>query len=308
MGTKFTMINIYNNEPEGYSKIAISTLQQIGHYFDHPTNEPIHAIITRLNSLINKEFLNRFPHLKFILTATTGLDHIDQYECDRKGIRIISLKGEDNFLSSIVATAEHTMSLMLALLRNVPAAVNDVHNSNWDRMKFKGHELKGKNITILGMGRLGMQIARLADAFQMTVKGFDTKQIVEYPTSRDLATSLHGSDILSIHLPYDSSTEHLISQKQIMEMNPNSYIINTSRGHILKEEDVVASLINGHLAGVAVDVLENEYNLHKSPLWEFSQKSSSNVIITPHIGGCTYESMEATEIFIAQQFLKCLHN
>ena len=301
------MINIFNNEPSEYSYKAISLLETIGNYYDTHTEKPIHAIITRLHERVDSKFLDRFPKLQFILTATTGLDHIDQVECQNRQIQIISLKGEFEFLASIAATAEHTMTLMLSLLRNIPAAVEHVKMGGWDRMEHKGHELKNKNLCILGMGRLGTQIAQIATAFQMNIKCFDNKNIKEYPCSTDLMKALHGSDILSIHLPYDSSTSGLIGEKQILEMNPASYIINTSRGQILNEHDVVSCLISGQLAGVAVDVLDQEYNIQSSPLWNYIQNTNpKNVLITPHIGGCTYESMEATESFIAEKFVNIL--
>ena len=142
------MINIFNNEPSEYSYKAISILETIGNYYDTHTEKPIHAIITRLHERVDSKFLDRFPKLQFILTATTGLDHIDQVECQNRQIQIISLKGEFEFLASIAATAEHTMTLMLSLLRNIPAAVEHVKMGGWDRMEHKGHELKNKNLLI----------------------------------------------------------------------------------------------------------------------------------------------------------------
>ena len=298
------MINILNNEPLEYSDQAISILSNIGNYYDQPNNATIHAIITRLQEHIDVTFLNKYPELKFILTATTGLDHIDLTECQKRQITIISLKGENAFLSSIAATAEHTITLLLSLIRNIPNATAEVRQGHWDRMKHKGHELKNKTICILGMGRLGIQVARIATAFQMNVKGFDIKQNIQYPCTTNLLEALTGTDIISIHLPYEESTSALINKEQILSMNPDSYIINTSRGQILNETDVVECLQTGHLAGVAGDVLENEYNIHNSPIWRHSKETkASNILITPHIGGCTYESMAATEIFIAQKFV-----
>ena len=107
---------------------------------------------------------------------------------------------------------------MLSLLRNIPSAVEHVKKGNWSRMEHKGHELKGKTLCILGMGRLGIQIARMATAFQMNIKCFDNKNIQEYPCTTNLTKALHKSDILTIHLPYDPSTSGLIGEKQILEV------------------------------------------------------------------------------------------
>ncbi|HCG91176.1 MAG TPA: hypothetical protein DEZ08_05000 [Dehalococcoidia bacterium] len=294
-------INIFNNEPDEYSSKAVEILKTVGDYYESVSNIPIHILITRLKHKIDKKFLAQYPHLQYILTATTGLDHIDLDECSSRDIHVISLNGEYDFLSSIVATSEHTIALMLSLLRNIPRAILDVQNSHWSRMQFKGHELKNKTICILGMGRLGTQVAKMASAFQMNIQGFDYKQVSTFNVTKDLTKALTGSDILSIHLPYNSSTKKLVGLPEILCLKPNSYIINTSRGQILDEKAVIESLEKKHLAGVAVDVLENEYNLKNNALWNYAN-THSNVIITPHISGCTYESMEATEIFIANKF------
>ncbi|MBI49724.1 MAG: hypothetical protein CMM83_00965 [Rhodospirillales bacterium] len=301
------MMNILNNEPSEYSTHAIEILQTVGIYYENPTNEPIQVIITRLKEVIDHRFLDRFPDLKFILTATTGLDHIDQLECQKRSIRIISLQGEYQFLQSIPATAEHTITLMLSLFRNIPSAVADVKNGIWNRMEHKGNELKGKTLCILGMGRIGIQVANIASAFGMNIRSFDNKYTGDYFSSTNLNEALKGSDILSIHLPYNQETHELIGKNQISQMNSGIHLINTSRGQIIKEPDIVDCLLNGKVRGVAVDVLATEYDLGNSALWNYSQTTNDpHVIITPHIGGCTYESMAATEVFIAKKFLDSL--
>ncbi|MAS81231.1 MAG: hypothetical protein CMF45_00925 [Legionellales bacterium] len=297
------MMHIYNNEPEDYSQEAKNILSSVGYYHECQPPPVVDVIITRLKHQIDRSFLNNYPDLKYILTATTGLNHIDITECRERDIQIISLKGETEFLSDIAATAEHTIGLMLSLLRNIPQSFNDVKLHNWDRMTFKGHELKGRNLCILGLGRLGIQVARIGQTFGMNIQCFDKHTSTQYRTTTDLDEALTNSDVVSVHLPYDNDTHHLLKFESIMKTNPNAYIINTSRGQIIKEIDLVQCLTNGHLAGVAVDVLENEPNVSISPLLRYSLENT-NVLITPHIGGCTYESMEATEIFIAQQFSK----
>mgnify|MGYP001220436096 CR=1 FL=1 len=295
------MIHIYNNEPEDYSNEAKQILSSIGYYHEYQAPPVVDVIITRLKDQINSNFLDNYPDLKFLLTATTGLNHIDLSECANRGIEVISLRGEFDFLSTIAATAEHTIGLMLSILRNIPQSFKDVQLNHWDRMKFKGHELKGRNLCILGLGRLGIQVAHIAEAFGMNIQCFDTKISDQYPTTTNLHEALTNSDIVSIHLPYNTDTHHLLQFDSLMKTNPGAFIINTSRGQIIKEYDLVQCLTNGHLAGVAVDVLEDEFNMSASPLLQYSLHNT-NVLITPHVGGCTYESMEATEIFIAQQF------
>jgi len=297
--------NILNVEPEEYSQTAINTLKSVANYYEKQSDIEVHGIITRLRHKLDSDFLSKYPDLKYILSATTGLDHIDQELCNRLGIKIISLRGETEFLNSITATAEHTITLMLALLRNIPTATSHVRKGHWNRMEHKGNELKNKTLCILGIGRLGTQVARIASAFQMKIQCFDKHVSEEYWTTTNLYEALTGADIVSVHLPYDSDTHHLLTVDSIMKTNPSAYIINTSRGQIIKEEDLVKCLANRHLAGVAVDVLEDEFNISKSPLVKYSSEHT-NVLITPHIGGCTYESMENTEVFIAQKFKQLL--
>tara|TARA_B100000029_G_scaffold507430_1_gene592028 strand:+ start:9335 stop:10246 length:912 start_codon:yes stop_codon:yes gene_type:complete len=297
------MIQIYNHEPEDYAQKAKHILSCVGNYHEYQLPSVVDVIITRLKEQIDSQFLNNYPDLKYILTATTGLNHIDMAECRKREIQIISLRGETDFLANIAATAEHTIGLMLSLLRNIPQSFNDVQLYNWDRMKFKGHELKGRNLCILGLGRLGTQVAYIAQAFGMNIQCFDKNISNQYRTTTDLKQALTNSDVVSVHLPYNDDTHHLLTYELIMKTNPNAYIINTSRGQIIKEDDLVKCLTTGHLAGVAVDVLEDEFHISESPLIRYSLEHK-NVLITPHIGGCTYESMEATEIFIAQQFSK----
>ncbi|MBL76616.1 MAG: hypothetical protein CL763_06815 [Chloroflexi bacterium] len=295
------MINIFNNEPEEYSCEASKILASFGNYTLDVDPAEVDAIITRLRTQINNQFLDYYPNLKYILTATTGLNHIDLEECNNRNIQVISLRGETEFLSNIAATAEHTIGLMLSLLRHIPSAHSDVLHQNWDRMNFKGNELKGRTLSILGLGRLGIQVANIAHAFGMEIKSFDKTVSPIHKTTNNLVHAVQGSDIVSVHLPYNHETHHLLTTSVLMETNPGSYLINTARGEIIKEDDLVECLENKHLAGAAVDVLENEYSLNSSPLLQYSMKNE-NVIITPHIGGCTHESMAATEVFIANKF------
>ena len=295
------MTNIFNNEPSDYSPKAIKILETVGTYSEGIKPQKVQAIITRLGFEINKQFLNDFPDLQYILTATTGLNHIDLQECVKRNITVVSLRGETDFLNSVAATAEHSIALLLSLLRHIPSAFDDVKKYHWDRMTFKGHELKDKTLSILGMGRLGIQVGTIAKSFGMNLKCYDINGNDTFPTTDNLSEVLSNTDVVSIHLPYTSETHHLISQELLMTTNPGSYLINTSRGQILKEDDLIQCLNNGHLAGAAIDVLEHEYNLQNSPLVQYAI-THNNLIITPHIGGCTYESMEATEVFIANKF------
>ena len=270
----------------------------------------VDVLIVRLNHQIDKELLDKAANLKFILTPTTGLNHIDISEAEKKNIKIISLKGETEFLSTIPSTAEHTLALMLSLLRKIPAANNHVLKGNWDRDLFKSHNLNSLTLGILGYGRVGRQIADYAKALNMPWKFFDVDtRKKNYPESiEELQSFLAEIDVLSIHIPLQNENINYLNASNLKYLKKGSYIINTSRGEIIEEMALSELLQNGHLAGLATDVLKDELNpelRNDSPLLKLA-KQFDNIIITPHIAGATYESMWLTEEFIIKKWIKFL--
>ncbi len=312
---------LLNLEPTDYSSHATNLLKE---HFEVTEQEmsreelirnisKYHVIIVRLGHQIDKEVLEKARNLKAIVTATTGLNHIDLKQANEKKCDVLSLKGEVSFLNSICATAEHTMGLLLSLSRNIPQAFINVRSCEWDRDSFKGHELFGKTIGILGVGRLGKKVAKYSLAFGMNVIGCDIKQEeeidIKYVCKDEL---LKQSDILSIHLPYTKETHHYLHAKDFKKIKESALIINTARGEIIDEQALLNALQTQNIAGAAIDVMQGEYALKTSwpqndPLIHYAQKNH-NLIITPHIGGATYESMENTEIFMAKKLIKHITN
>ncbi len=252
-----------------------------------------------------KEEIDRAPKLKVIATATTGLDHIDVAYAESKGITILSLRGENDFLDTITGTAELALGLMIDLLRYSPWAFDSVKNYEWDREQFRGFNLYGKTLGIVGLGRLGKMMARYGKALGMRV--IFTDPLVENPDYQKVSLEelLKESDVISIHVHLTSETENIFSAKAFAYMKPSAYLINTSRGKIVEEGDLLHALKSKKIAGYGTDVLADELSFEKSgfnnhPLVEFS-KQNRNVIIVPHIGGMTYDSREATDVFIAEK-------
>ena len=260
----------------------------------------------RLRHRIDVEILAAAPRLTMIITPTTGLNHIDLAEAERRGIKILSLQGETQFLNDVRATAEHTIALTLSLLRRVPSAVEDVKKGSWDRDRFKGRELFGKTIGVIGYGRLGRIVAKYFSAF-------DTRILVSEPhldllsIGSDIAMLgidelLQQSDIVTLHVNLSDRTRYFFGKEQFSKMKASAWFINTARGELIDETALLDALRSGHLAGAALDVLQNEqYNdmgLH--PLVAYAREHE-NLLITPHIGGCTVESMDKTEVFMAQK-------
>jgi D-3-phosphoglycerate dehydrogenase len=253
----------------------------------------------RLAKKIDNSILNKFPNLTHLISATTGLDHIDMEAVKGKGIKLVSLRGQDDFLQTIPSTAEFTWALLLALIRNVPAANEHVKQGFWDRDQFRGYQLKGKTIGIIGLGRTGRKVATYASAFEMQVQYFDPfVSELSYQKCDSLETLLQTSDIISLHVHLNDETFQLIGSHNISQLKKGCLLINTSRGNVLDENAVVLAITNNMIGGVATDVLCTELeNIKSSPLW-LAQQKNKNIIITPHIGGASKDAMWACEEFI----------
>jgi len=308
---------ILNIEPENFSIKATKILSKVGKINNGPLSREnllnkIHLydiIIVRLSHRIDKELIDASKKLKVICSATTGLNHIDFNYAKKKGITVLSLKGETEFLNNVYATAEHTWALLLSLIRKIPYAHNSVMNGNWDRNMFKGRELNGSTIGIVGLGRIGVKIANYAISFGMNVLSYtkDQNNVFKGVTIvKKLEELIEKSDIITIHVPFNSSTKKMFGKNEFKSFKKDSILINTSRGEIIDELELIKAIKNGKIAGAAVDVISNETSLNdlnRSKLIQFNN-IEDRIIITPHIGGATYESMEKTEVFMANKIQK----
>lgn len=271
----------------------------------------IEVLIIRLRHLLDRNFLESAPRLKIISTATTGLDHIDLETVQRRQITVLSLRGETAFLRNVTATAEHTWGLLLALLRHIPQAHHAVVNGDWNRDRFFGRELQGRTLAIIGLGRIGQMVARYGLAFRMQVIAFDPlqKEWVDGVTrAPSLLEAISGSDVVSVHVPLLKETTQLIGRREFAAMKPGAVILNTSRGAILDESALLDSLENGRLGGAALDVIHDEYAPEsglRDRLLRYAA-SHDNLLITPHLGGATHDSLEKVEIFMAEKLARHL--
>lgn len=301
-------------ESEGFSPLALGILSGLGSVklADADSRQlrflaaDADVLWVRLRNHIDATLMDAAPRLRIIASPTTGLNHIDTAEAALRGIRVISLRDAREFLQGVRATAEHTIGLMLALLRSIPASVRHVRYGGWNRDLFKGRELYGKTIGVVGYGRLGRIVARYLRAFEACVLASDPH--VNEPELEDgvrlvpLHELLQSADIISVHVSLNPGTMNLFGREQFASMRPGSWFINTSRGEIVDENALLDALRTGRLAGAAVDVVagEHESGRIRSPLITYARRHN-NLIVTPHCGGCTAESMEKTEIYLAQQ-------
>ena len=270
--------------------------------------EDVEVVFVRLKFYISKEVIDKAVNLKYILTATTGLDHIDVDYFESKGGQVVSLKDAHQFLETISSTAEHTWGLMLALIRRLPQAVVSVNQGFWDRDRFKGHNLQSLKLGILGLGRVGKQVEHYAVAFGMEIGFYDSNQSKKSERSKNFFSAenlLAWSDIVSVHIPLNEENVDYLNANLLMHLKPNAYLINTSRGVLVDEFAIETLIKQKHLAGYAADVLANEIEgiIGDNPLVHLARQGY-NVILTPHIAGCTYESMKMTEDFVANLLLE----
>ncbi len=306
-------------ESADFSPRAVALLRQVGEVIlaDFDRQNLLSAVSkaevlwVRLRHQIDAEIMAAAPHLRIIVSPTTGLNHIDLKEAIRRGIHVMSLRGETEFLKDIRATAEHTVALIFALLRHIPAAVTHVQAGGWNRDRFKGRELHEKTIGVVGYGRLGRIVARYLQVFDTRVLTADPhvhpEEIESGITLVPLFDLLRESDLVTLHVNLDESTWQFFDAKHFAVMKPGAWFINTSRGELVDEEALLQALRSGQLAGAAVDVLcaESSSGMANHPLVSYAREHE-NLIITPHIGGCTVESMEKTEYFLATRLFDFL--
>lgn len=310
---------ILNIEPLGYSAEARLVLMELGTLVEKEVSWPellkevsdYDVLIVRLSYQIDEEIIKAGRRLRAIVTATTGLDHIDVEYAEAQGITVLSLQSETNFLRSISATAEHTWALLLALLRRIVPASTAARFGKWNRDAFRGHELYGKRLGIVGLGRIGEKVAHYGQAFGMDVGAYDpTAQewmdnVWRAPT---LTKLFEWSDVLSLHVPLTTETQGMIGATELALLPPGAVLINTSRGQLIDEIALVQALKSGRLAGAALDVLAHERDSQrrdKSLLIQHA-RTHDNLLITPHIGGATHESMARTELFMAHKLARFL--
>jgi D-3-phosphoglycerate dehydrogenase len=315
------MIRILNAEPVGYSEEARILLRHLGEVVEVPLSRSellsqlsdYDVLIVRLAHQIDRDVMDAGCRLKAIVTATTGLDHIDMRYARSKGVAILSLHGETDFLRTVSATAEHTWALLLALLRRIPHAFAAVQRGEWHRDVWRGSELDGKRLGLVGLGRVSQKVVRYGLTFGMDVAAYDpyaekwVEGVERFPR---LAELLYRSDVLSLHVPLNNETAGMLGANELAVLPPCSVLINTSRGEVVDEMALVRALENKHLAGAALDVITHEREPDQrryNPLLAYAC-AHDNLIITPHIAGATRESMTKTEVFMARKLTAFLEN
>jgi D-3-phosphoglycerate dehydrogenase len=258
------------------------------------------ALIVRSRTRVTKDVIERST-LKVIGRAGVGVDNIDVNAATSKGIIVVNAP-----TSSTVSVAELTIAHMLSLARHLPQADTSVKSGKWEKRLFRGIELYGKTLGLIGIGRIGCEVARLANAFGLRTIGYDPYASTEIAQRykiqlTDLDTLLSTSDFISIHAWLSEETRGMISVNEIAKMKNTAYIINCARGGIVDEKALYDALKNGNLAGAALDVFEVEPPIDNKLL------TLPNVVVTPHLGASTIESQKRAGMIIAEQVAKILN-
>lgn len=313
------ILRILNLEPKGYSATARAVLEQLGVISEGPLTRDelmravaeVDVLVVRLGHAIDRAIIESSRTLRVIVSATTGLDHIDVEAARERGIAVLSLQGETEFLRTVHATAEHTWALLLSLRRRIVPAALSVGRGEWDRDRFTGRELNGARLGILGLGRIGSKVAGYGQVFGMRVSAYDP-YVQEWPEgirrAESLPDLLSESDVLSVHIPLNEETSNLLNAERLALLPSGAVLVNTSRGEIIDENALADALEQGRLGGAALDTVCNERDVaaRRSSRMMAITKDADYLLITPHIGGATQESMAKTELFMARKLARFL--
>ncbi len=255
------------------------------------------ALWTSLSVPITRDILLSEERLKVILTNSTGTDHLDLEAIKERGIELISLKNDLEFLRTVTATAELAMGLLIACARRFPECFAASRAGEWSRHKLAGSQLAGKTLGIIGVGRLGTLLARYAAAFGLRLLGVDPAVDVMPPgvTKCTLNHLLAESDFISIHVHLTDATAGMIGEPEMRKMKRGVTVINTSRGGIIDEAALIAAMESGTIAAAGLDVINGEWleNKFDHPLIAYSRKNP-RLLITPHVGGTCSETVMQT--------------
>jgi len=261
---------------------------------------PYDALIVRSKTRVTSSVIEAASHLRVIGRAGTGVDNIDIDAATVRGIVVVNAP-----TSNTIAVAEHTFGLMLNLARHIAEANAAMHAGAWVKKRFMGHELRGKTLGLIGFGRVGTAVARRAQAFEMRVIAYDPfiapqkaeRMGVQLVTLDDL---LAQADFVSLHVPLTDRTRGMIGARELSLMKPSAFLVNTARGGLVVEQDLLRALCDGTLAGAALDVLEAE------PAIDPQLCACPNLLLTPHLGASTQEAQDQAAIQVAQQVLDVL--
>jgi len=259
------------------------------------------ALLVRSETRVSREMLDAAPRLRVIGRAGAGVDTIDVDAATARGILVVNAPG-----GNAVAAAEHTLALMFALARRIAAADASLKHGHWSRSAYTGSELTGKTLGLVGLGRVGGEVARRALGLEMRVLVYDPYVPDEHARHLglepvELDALLAGADIVSLHVPLTESTRGLLNETRLRQMRPGAFLINCARGGLVDEAALLAALDQGRLAGAGIDVFSSEPVDPEDPL-----PKHPKVVATPHLGASTVEAQANVAAQVAGEVLAVL--
>ncbi len=259
------------------------------------------ALVVRSATTVDGVVMDAAPQLKVIGRAGVGVDNIDIPAASERKIAVVNAPS-----GNTIAAAELTMALILTAMRHVAAADASIRAGRWDRAMFKGSELRGRQLGLIGAGRIGAEVALRCMAFGMTVIIYDpylSQERADEIGSRltTLDEVIESGDVISTHVPLTDETENLINATTIARMKPGTFVVNASRGGVVNELDLAAALSSGHLGGAGLDVYEDEPLAEDSPL-----RDAPRLTLTPHLGASTVEAQEHVAVEVAEAIVAIL--
>jgi D-3-phosphoglycerate dehydrogenase len=255
------------------------------------------GIVVRSQTKINQAVMAAASRLKVVGRAGVGVDNVDVEAATARGIVVMNTPG-----GNTISTAEHTFSLLLSLARSIPQAHASIKAGQWDRKTFQGVELCNKTLGIIGMGRIGSEVARRAIAFGLRVIVYDPylalsrAKSLQVELADQLTPVLEQADFITVHMPLTPETQGILNAKTMAQCKKGVRLINCARGGLINEADLLAALKSGQVAGAALDVYEQE-----PPPKDFPFRDLPNVVLTPHLGASTAEAQESVGIEVAEQ-------
>jgi D-3-phosphoglycerate dehydrogenase len=259
------------------------------------------ALIVRSETKATADVIQAGRKLQVIARAGVGLDNVDVEAATRQGVVVVNAP-----TGNTMAAAEHTIAMMLALARHIPQANAKLKSGVWQRSDYMGIELRSKTLGIIGLGNVGSEVARRAQAFKMRLIGYDPFVSADY--ARNLAVELVSleqllkeSDFITLHLPLTSQTKRLIGAKELSKVKPTVRIINCARGGLIDEEALFKAVEAGKVAGAAIDVFIKE------PVTDSILFQSDRIIVTPHLGASTTEAQASVALEVAEQVMAVLN-
>ncbi len=261
-----------------------------------PLVKDVHAMVVRSETKVTRKVIEAAPHLRVVGRAGVGVDNVDVDAATQRGIVVMNTPG-----GNTVSTAELTFSMLMALARKIPQANMSMKEGKWSRKEFQGTELLNKTLGILGMGRIGGEVARRALAFGMKVAAYDPylslarAKALQVDLKENVNDVYAAADFITVHMPMTDETRGMVNAAAFAKMKRGVRVLNCARGGIIHEGDLLAAIQSGQVAGAALDVYETE-----PPPADFPLRALPQVVMTPHLGASTEEAQENVGIEVAE--------